>query len=471
MATDWYLVITDGTTTVTIADGSGGATNYKLSDDGWAPAVSALNRSAYGPRYVDVTEDMELNVTGASRAACLANLQTLARLLDQAERWYLGENVDPVLIKYSPKGGTVSSAANPLQAAILGRDEGDETSGMSLPVTFDDLTFNAYVLRARVRFKRRGLWLANTESSGTQGAYGNGAVNTSAFAVTAASLPSPTRLTITNVGWGKSSSARYHGAYVLVGEGGTVPMVVIEAEAGSAPGWSGTADTGTRASGGTVLRYSPSGTAASSSATMGTALMPAGCDLVAVFANVRPSPVTDFVLQGRLTSNGLGLQATPYVAIPATSVVYPRWVFLGQVPISGNILSVGVRAAAGTAASYLEIDSLLLADARNVQALAIVAPGDDAEAYAHNSGTATINHQLLTEPVPGLTLAGTTVLPYKGDPAFYTRSGSVWGALLGSGGGTADGGTSNYWRQVNDAASAFSNTWTVFRREGYLVPE
>ena len=50
MATNTYLVITDGTTTATIADGSGGSVsgNYRLVDESWAPAVAGLRRSPFG---------------------------------------------------------------------------------------------------------------------------------------------------------------------------------------------------------------------------------------------------------------------------------------------------------------------------------------------------------------------------------------------------------------------------------------
>src|SRR3990170_3534484 len=101
MATNTYLVITDGTTTVTIADGAGGATNYKFAYGTWAPAVAPLRRSQLGGRgpYGDVIEEMQLHITGSTVPNALANLATLAQLLDQAERWSRGENVSAVLIK------------------------------------------------------------------------------------------------------------------------------------------------------------------------------------------------------------------------------------------------------------------------------------------------------------------------------------------------------------------------------------
>src|SRR4051812_30642710 len=97
-----YLVLTDGTTTVTFSDGANGSTNYPPQAGGWAPNVAALNQSLLGGRgpYTDVVEEITINVRGATAALCYSNLDALVRLLDQADRWWLrAENISPVLLK------------------------------------------------------------------------------------------------------------------------------------------------------------------------------------------------------------------------------------------------------------------------------------------------------------------------------------------------------------------------------------
>ena len=78
-----YLVITDGTTTVTLLDGSNGATNFPLKRDGWAPAIAGLRTSPLAGQtpYEDVTEQMLIEINGSTAANALANLVTLRKLL------------------------------------------------------------------------------------------------------------------------------------------------------------------------------------------------------------------------------------------------------------------------------------------------------------------------------------------------------------------------------------------------------
>src|SRR6266536_4943306 len=111
-----YLVITDGTDTVTIQDGAGGLTSYALVADTWAPATATRRVSALGGQlsYTDIAEELELTIRGADTATAYDNLQKLTRLLDKADRWSGDENVSPVLIKFAPQGSTVASTSQPL---------------------------------------------------------------------------------------------------------------------------------------------------------------------------------------------------------------------------------------------------------------------------------------------------------------------------------------------------------------------
>src|SRR5689334_18021695 len=129
-----YLIFTDGTTTVTAQDGAGGVPFWPLKPNGWLPTIPAYNPSALAGRgqYAEVVQEFNLTVRGASAADAYANLETLYGLIDQADRWALDEAVSAVLVKCAPQGSTLSSSSFPLQAAIMGRAEGGDDSGVSL---------------------------------------------------------------------------------------------------------------------------------------------------------------------------------------------------------------------------------------------------------------------------------------------------------------------------------------------------
>lgn len=125
--------------------------NYILRNDGWAPEVPELNRRMLGGqgRYETVVEERAIDVCGASVGECLANLENLALLLEQAERWSNEEeSVNPVILSYAANAGDVM-----LQAAILGRAPGDQTR-MRLPVTFNENLRGYHIENVIIRYRR-----------------------------------------------------------------------------------------------------------------------------------------------------------------------------------------------------------------------------------------------------------------------------------------------------------------------------
>lgn len=191
-----YLVLTDGTTTVTILNGTA-ATSYILESGNWAPGIAGKNRSTFGGKpYSDVTEEMTLHIKGSSGADCYGKLATLTQLLDQADAWGRGENVAAVQIQYAPLGATTASDSAPMKAVITGRaDNSDEMAAVTLSNELDEGGLVSFIRNVRVRFKRRGLWLHSNQVA--SGDVANGTVGTLAFGSSTGAL-SPTRLTITN---------------------------------------------------------------------------------------------------------------------------------------------------------------------------------------------------------------------------------------------------------------------------------
>jgi hypothetical protein len=85
-------------------------------------------------------------------------LFTLNQLLDQAYRWWCGENVSPVTIRYVPQNSGVASIINPYQDTIIG--PGDEEQGaITLDPVFHRVGMTSVIENVQVSFKRYGQWL------------------------------------------------------------------------------------------------------------------------------------------------------------------------------------------------------------------------------------------------------------------------------------------------------------------------
>ncbi len=453
MATNSYLVLSDGTTTVTIADGASGSTNYRLARGTWAPQVAGLRRNRLGGRgpYDDVTEEFELNITGSSVDAALANLQTLNMLFDQAERWYRNENTCVVLVKYSPKGATVSSSGSPLQAAVLGRAPGDEAATIRLSPIFEDVGLNRFVLNTGVRFQRRGLWIrANELQTGS-------ASNGSIAAITLASplaIVSPGELRVTNLGQLTASNS-YSNAFVLMASG-TTDLEVDTLSGLTATGFTNVSDSANFSQSGNILRYTATGT---------TELFSAGLTLAATgnlsfFLNIRNnSATTTFRVRLKYT-NGRSTVYTPTVVIPVSSG--PKWYFLGMVnnTVNGGTINVGVMASA--ASGTLDMDTIVFANSNSPDyaCLTLYQP------FGGGGETELIDPAALTQVTPYVGHNTSNVRSsYAGDPFLVSRATAMKAIVLQTG---SDGSTI-HWR-VTLSGSVVTNAWSLNRYTGYLSP-
>lgn len=100
------LILYDGTTTLNLADGVAFGVPY----DEWTPNVARRRLDVLGGRspYEPVAESIPLHARGATGAAALANVQILARMMDQAARWWRGDvGVTAVQLWYKPTGSTL----------------------------------------------------------------------------------------------------------------------------------------------------------------------------------------------------------------------------------------------------------------------------------------------------------------------------------------------------------------------------
>lgn len=99
------LLLYDGTNTLNLADG----VRFGVPHDEWTPNVARLRTDALGGRgpYEAVDENIPLHARGVTGAEALANVQALARMMDQAARWWRGDNVPAVQLWYTPTGSTL----------------------------------------------------------------------------------------------------------------------------------------------------------------------------------------------------------------------------------------------------------------------------------------------------------------------------------------------------------------------------
>lgn len=474
-----YLVITDGTTTVTIADGSGGNTSYILEPGNWTPAVAGLRRGQLGGAgpYEDVVEEMILHIKGADAATAYANLDTLNRLLDAAARWYRGEFNDystgasdppnAVKIKYAPKGSTTASTATPYIAHILGPVESE--SGASLSAKWNQAGDSFIIDGVRVRFMRRGLWVCGSDTASSS-ATDNGTVAAIGMSATLNTF-SPTNITVTNLILGNNSTNQTygHGGYLVITSGAlNYHYALSESSAVVAP-FSSVAETGAKS--GSVTRYTPTGTT-EALFTANTSLQVLDGNLWGVFVVARNnSATTDFFLRA-LTYEGSVVTGnpTPKVVIEHMAAPYPTVIYVGALSYT-RASTIGFGVTASAASGTLDIDQILFVNLRWPETHIIgIPPLSD---YATGINTVVINQNIDSPSRPHASMYVSSAfarIEHTGSINIYTRDDNLRCLWLATGGYNLASSPGNWFLQRNvSGASTLSNTWTAVRYPGYLA--
>jgi hypothetical protein len=362
-----YLVLTDGTTTITLADGAGGVTNYPPTRDMWAPAVAGLSPGAFGRGpYADVAEEIEINIRGATPAVAMANLVTLASLLDQAERWYRGENVNAVLLQYAPQGSTVAATGTPYQAVVLGRASGDETSGVNLSAQFASVGMISVIQGVRVRLLRIGQWLIGPVNTDGTDADNSGEVMTCTLASTFGGpiAHSPLALTLGNVS--TTNIATLYPGFVFVAGNSPVGDVGIKVINGGTSGASApfsliNESANNARSGASTLRYTPTVT------TFVTkrigAISWSSAKRLGIFATVRNnSATTSFQIRAGYSKDTAQVAAVKTgTVLIGTNSTSPQAIFIGTLMLPNvQYGDLFVEIAASAASGTLDIDEFVV---------------------------------------------------------------------------------------------------------------
>lgn len=481
-----FLQITDGVTSVTIADGSGGATSWPMEPDGWAPNIGGFSRSQLGGRgpYDDVLETMRLDVTGATAAAAYANLQTLERLIDQAERWSRGENVAIVLIKFAPQGSTVASTAAPLQAACMGYAPGAAqacTSGsrfLMMPVSAG----SSYVIAGvQLRFMRRGAWLLAAAVTGTSASVANPGPYPITGMTTHPNI-SPCQVRLAGLAANTAiDTADSKPIFILAQQGSD--LQIARADIGVSAPFASVADAANNPYlVTTVMRYTPAVTTEVVGFTISMANMTASARRFAFFAAVRNNSVSaSYTLRvaGRIQVNSTGpvnsIEAYTRPVVIDTAHTRPRFVPLGVLSLSSALKSIQLAfTASATGAGTLDVSYVVALAVDNPYARAIqLDKVENVGAYAH-----TVAADLIVDPQPlaGLgptvyrafeTTSDIDTLGYYGD-AYPVASGTTFQALLMC---KRTGGDNVCWTYGAVSGAKDSLTLTASRYDARLVPE
>lgn len=481
-----YLAITDGVTTVTFADGLGGTTNYPPVRGQWAPQVAGLRKGLMDGLlpYADVTEELQINIRESTAALCLAKLATLAQLLDQAERWWKrAESVNPVTIKYAPQGSTIASTANPFIATVLGRAADDETSGVNLPVDFNDVGMLYEIRDVRVRFIRTGVWTAPSETA-SAAAVANPAVLSIAMP-SAPQIMGPTALGFTGFVTSAAGAIDIPAGYVIFGPNLNLQQAESPFSTSLASGatYVSTADAAARASGGSVGRLNHAAAALNVESAINFVPSLSGTPTsVAVYVTFRNNSNSAWTIRasggyGLLSAASLTQVFAPTITIPGTAT-NPTVLYLGTLANRYGIqfVSLNVALTALVGAGTIDFDTIVFVDLSTGEASVISVSGARAAlggAIISEAVTVQItnNPATLNTPEVRLYLAGGNRIPqtYNGPAALNSKGATlkaIWYATH------LFGGTTPYWTTQNIAGTAILNVGAgVTRYPGYLTPD
>ena len=477
MATYPYLRLTNGTTTITFADGATATPgNYSYNAVGWSPSIA--NR-AYddidGISYDDVIETIPINITGSSVTNMYANVKALTDLLDKGTRWANGDLTQtPVLIQYIP-GGSSKATGSPYEAVILGPD-GDSPM-LQLPNTWAQSSATRFVLDATLRFVRRGLWLNETDVASSAA--------TSSGTVWSATLPSHDTPSPCKVVWTmptpSATGSPLLASHMLITSSTAADIQVMEAElfAGAAS-WASSAVANAR--GGAILDFNPVA-ANTDYATSAITGFPSGIQtegqylIIAHAIEVTPDPTLVFSV---LYDNGFTALSTPAKVLPHWGGSVPAQPnVIGMLYVSGvsPIQSMSLTGRTANTANDYKIDYFVfvrLSPETNIATMLTAA-------FEYGSGNTVeeiLDHRLTTHRTPiaqAGRVSGVARAPIPmegGSPIIMQRGTNLSGVLVaGSRSYTGVGGFVGDYRVADSASTVYASTFTVTRRRGYLVPE
>lgn len=444
-----YLALTDGTTIINLTDNI----NYALV--GYAPVVAPLRDSELGGSgpYEDVPEQIVFHAIGCTAAVAYAAAKAVNDLLDQAQRWWRGENVSAVRLLIQAQGSTL----DPLQVAVKGRAPGAPPN-LALPATWNATSLRYVIQGITIQFVRRGQLISTDSAPAASASAAAPAIHSVTFSDNQ-TLSSPAKVTIGGL---SSLAAAFSGFLAITDSASDMALIEAESLAFPANSWNSVADATAR--GGNILRWARNSTSFTASASTGGTTVAART--YAVYATVRNNSATMAFLLRLAVKVGVYTYSTTPVPID-TSTTNPRVILLGIVvlpeytAVTNHGFAIEAAQAASGAGHTIDIDTLLVVNLDDEMSRVIAISN-----FALTGGTSLIvDDQILTKPVPSV--GDTAQVPpyytaYGGVLPLASKGTSMAACLFATQGAN--------WLIKNTTPATVQTNLTAVRHTAYLVP-
>lgn len=474
--TNSLMQITDGTTTITIMDSAGGlaynAAGYRLKYGGYSPKVASKRTVILGGQdhYNDVEDSLTLQIKGSTADDCYGKLDTLIRLLSQSTRWYYGENVSPVVLKYQPKG---SNLTGPCQRLIL-HDLPDNNS-IVLPGEFDDAGTTTWLAEITIRFMCRGLWQTLLGTDIVSGALTNTGNIINLTSTENPTLPAPTTLDIDLSTTALIAGNISYGYLFVVSIANQLGK--IDASSFTGTNITSVADASNLADG-NIMRFTPTAVSEARSTSLVSLPNQYVSKKIGVYCTFRVGNVATAVFQARLyVTDTLGnVYNSPYInlANPVASSI-PSVAYLGSVSCDDANVT-GSRGFVSVALQFIGPSSIASTPRLDIDSLIIVGLDDeysnimyvtfDTNIYRrrmmfYNKPLTYLHQNPYFSASPAPSSEG-IIRGIDGNQAIFTKGTNITVCYL------ATEGTS--WRLAAAGPTLISIDFNTFRENTYLVP-
>lgn len=449
------IKITDGVTEVDI--GYSGS-DYHILWGEWNPKIAQERDDEMGNRSpVYPTEEvMKLHATGDDAPTIRANIETLAKLIRQAHRWYKGTNELAVKIQYSPKDSTED---DPVEDLVFGSSYRGED--LELPKDYDALKDGLTLNGVTLRFTRSGYWYGATETATDEDVVQG---DTAAGSLTAVEQLSPVVVTIG--GFGATNSALTDSIVLLAAESADIDTYSGEAGSLATGGGSYASldESARHARNDDVGRLTwSSGWHEISWSSLASPIAHELIGLVAVVRNNSSARTWQMYAETRDSNNDRVLGRTEMIVVDGSSTS-PQPVFLGFIvgtPTHGG-LSLWIQADGGTNPTF-DIDEIWIIGLDNPTNRIITLLGDT---------TIVQFNDIIIDPQQ-LTGTGPRVYGYRSSPAnekpaayhgdaWVVTNDDIYGVFISTKG--------TVWVWTDAGGTVVANDWTFDRQAAYLIP-
>jgi len=438
--------------------------------------------------YEDAEEKFSIQVSGSDAADTWVKLEALSAILDKAERWGRGENMDVVTLQYTPTDGTYT-----LVAPIIGAPRQGKFLTLPPNADYQAATNKAIGNSSRgitLSFVRRGKWLRSTqESKSSSASTGNPEIVTVATFSTAAAIPSPIDV---EIDFGSTGTLFFTEMWAIFTDNSS-KIALLEAEDGI--GTVGTSSVTDNASEGKVAIIDTAGQDAGYEQVLtyntGTFdSFDSTARLFQIYAAVRQRNVANtYLLRAELLNRTKELDSDVVALTRSMTVdgddVYPAILPLGIFALPDSLSKYGIDvygsgvSISSTSTTFtMEIDYLVVQaidDATNT----INVKGEVQDAQG---GPATgtgilkliVNHRLDTHLYPevyGEGLGNERIdLVYGGDALISSLNSTVHALVMGA--ANSGFGEDNYFLTATSSSTAQATfTVNIDRNLGFLTPQ